>query len=122
MAAERELSKELETALAAEWRSLTQRIEDQRERADRLRALADQVQEQAHRDELLLAELEGLVGLAPELRLETLNQELRGRRLQEVAIEILRSDVDLGRPGPLPRLVRATSPAWPPSSRSGPSG
>ena len=96
MAEEQELSKDLEGALAQEWRALTARIEDQRERADRLRALADQLQEQARRDELLLEELKGLAGRAPQLHLESLNQELRGRRLQEVAVEIFRADVGAG--------------------------
>jgi hypothetical protein len=93
-----EVSAELESALTEEWRALTARVEEQRERADRLRALADQVEEQARRDELLLAELKGLAGIAPQLRVETLDQELRGRRLREVAIEILEADLGRGEP------------------------
>jgi hypothetical protein len=92
------VSEELATALAEEWRALNQRIENQRERADRLRELADQFYEQARRDAVLLAELEGLVGLAPQLRLESLDEELRGRRLQEVAVEILEAEVGRGEP------------------------
>jgi hypothetical protein len=93
-----EVSVELETALTEEWRALTARVVEQRERADRLRGLADQVEEQARRDELLLAELKGLAGVAPQLRIETLDHELRGRRLREVAIEILEADVGRGEP------------------------
>ncbi|MGH2974092.1 MAG: hypothetical protein ACRDLL_04390 [Solirubrobacterales bacterium] len=93
-----EVSAALGTALAEEWRALTSRVEEQRERADRLRALADQVEEQARRDAVLLAELQGLAGIAPQLRIETLDEELRGRRLREVAIEILEADVGRGEP------------------------
>lgn len=93
-----EVSVELETALTEEWRALTARVVEQRERADRLRVLAEQVEEQARRDELLLAELKGLAGIAPQLRIEALDHELRGRRLREVAIEILEADVGRGEP------------------------
>jgi hypothetical protein len=92
------VSAELATALAEEWRALKRRIEDQLERADRLRELADQFYEQARRDEVLLTELEGLVGLAPQLRIEALDEELRGQRLREVAVEILEADVGRGEP------------------------
>ena len=82
---EADVSPDFQAAIVEEWRAVVQRIQDQRERADRLRALADQVNEQTRQDEALLAELEGLIGVAPQLRLETLDAELRGRRLQEVA-------------------------------------
>lgn len=93
-----ELSADLESALTEEWRTLAARVEEQRERADRLRALADQVEDQVRRDEALLAELRGLAGVAPQLRIESLNYELRGRRLREVAIEILEAEQGRGEP------------------------
>lgn len=92
------VSEELANALAEEWHALKRRIEDQLERAERLHELADHLYEQARRDGVLLAELEGLVGLAPQLRLEALDEELRGRRLQEVAVAILEADVGRGAP------------------------
>lgn len=95
---EADVSPEFQAAVVEEWRALTKRIQEQRERADRLRALADQVHEQTRQDEALLAELEGLVGIAPQLRLETLDAELRGKRLQEVAIELLEAEVGRGEP------------------------
>lgn len=39
----------------------------------------------------LLSEIEELMDLRPQLRLERLDRQLRGRRFQEVAVEILRS-------------------------------
>lgn len=70
------------------------RIGDQRERADRLRTLVEAVEAQVARDENLLAELAGLLGVAPQLRLESLDPRLRGQRLQEVAIDLLRTRDD----------------------------
>ncbi len=98
MLEELEASGDLEAVLTEEWRALAARVDEQRDRADRLRALAEQVDEQARRDEGLLAELKGLTGIAPQLRIETLDRELRGRRLREVAIEILEADVGRGEP------------------------
>jgi len=84
--------------LSDEHRALAQRVSEQRERANRLRALADHVEEQAARDEHMLRELEGLLGIAPQLRLEQLDRCLRGQRLEEVAIEILTRKVAPGQP------------------------
>jgi hypothetical protein len=86
---ESRISREWSEELAAEYRQLVVRITDQRERADRLRALADQLEEASGADEALLAEFEGLVGAADQLTLEQLDPRLRGQRLQEVALEVL---------------------------------
>jgi hypothetical protein len=76
-------------ALRSEYEALLARIRDARERADRLRALAEQAERLVAEEERYLRELEGLLGIAPQLRLENLNLRLRGRRLQDVAVEIL---------------------------------
>jgi hypothetical protein len=81
-----------------ECRDLAARISQHRERADRLRLLATYLDEQADRDEYLLGELRGALGLDPQLRLEQLDRRLRGRRLREVALEILASEVGPWRP------------------------
>lgn len=77
--------------LRAEFDALAGRVQQQREQADRLRGLADQLEEQTAHDEHLLQELAAVLGLSAQLRLEDLSPRLRGRRLQEVAVEILRS-------------------------------
>lgn len=77
--------------LRDEFDNLAQRVRQQRDQADRLRGLADQLEEQTARDEHLLQELSAVLGLSAQLRLEDLSSRLRGRRLQEVAMEILRS-------------------------------
>jgi hypothetical protein len=87
--AESRISREWSKELAGEYRQLVVRIGDQRERADRLRALADQLKMAAHADEALLAEFEGLLAAADQLTLEQLDPRLRGQRLHEVALEVL---------------------------------
>jgi hypothetical protein len=82
--------------LAPEYRALVGRVAAQREQAERLRALAERVEEQTARDERLLQEMEELLGLAPQMRMEALNSRLRGQRLQEIAIEVLRQQVGSG--------------------------
>jgi hypothetical protein len=81
-----------------ECRDLTAQIVSQRERADRLRALAGHLDDQADRDERLLGELRSALGLDPQLRIEDLDRRLKGRRLREVALEILTREVGPGRP------------------------
>lgn len=84
--------------LEQEYRALVAQVTEQRERADRLRALADQVEENAARDEHLLQEVAALLGRDPQLRLEDLDARLRGQRLREVAVEVLRRQIGPGQP------------------------
>lgn len=84
--------------IEAEYASVLAQVVEQRARAERLRALADRLEENAARDEHLLAELSGLLGRDPQLRLEDLDPRLRGQRLREVAVEVLRREVGPGQP------------------------
>lgn len=74
------------------------RVADGRERAARLRALAEHAEAQATRDERMLGELESALGIAAQLRLEDFDPRLRGQRLEEIAIELLRARPDFGQP------------------------
>lgn len=65
------------------------RARECRERAERLRGLADQADDLAARQERYLREIEALLGMSPQLRLDTVNRSLRGQRLRDVAVEIL---------------------------------
>jgi hypothetical protein len=65
------------------------RLRDRQARIEQLRALLEVLEEQTARDEEQLREIEGLLGISPQLRIEDLNRRLRGQRLQEVALEIL---------------------------------
>jgi hypothetical protein len=84
--------------IEAEYASLLAQVVEQRDRAERLRALADRLEENAARDEHLLAELSALLGRDAQLRLEDLDPRLRGQRLREVAVEVLRREVGPGQP------------------------
>lgn len=83
-------------AIVAECRDMAERARAGRERADQLRALAEHSEAQATRDERLLAELESALGLADQLRLEELDSRLGGQRLEEIAVELLRTDRQFG--------------------------
>lgn len=83
---------DLESSLRSEYELLFARVEAQREQSDRLRALAEAVEERTQRDEHLLEELAGALGIANQLRIEDLSPRLRGRRLQEVALQVLRAE------------------------------
>ncbi len=86
------------SGLEQEYRALVAQVLEQRERADRLRLLADQLDQNAGRDEHLLGEFAALLGKDPQLRLEDLDARLRGQRLREVAVQVLRREVGPGRP------------------------
>jgi hypothetical protein len=88
---------DLESNLLAEFGLLRERVTLQREQADRLRALADQVEERVARDERLLEEMAAALGLSAQLRLDDLSPRLRGQRLREVAVDVLRTHWDPGR-------------------------
>ncbi len=77
------------SAVLNEYRELARSIATQRERAERLRALADQATAHAEEQERSLRDLAELLGIDPQLRLEELDARLRGQRLQEIAIRVL---------------------------------
>ena len=81
----------------SEHSALCGRIRAQREQADRLRELAERIDEQTCRDEALLLEMEELLGVAPQMRLEALDRRLGGRRLREMAVTVLERQPDSGR-------------------------
>jgi hypothetical protein len=89
-------SNELEQELLRQYEELEERVKQHRSRLEVLERLADQATELASSDERLLVELAENLGIAPQLRMESLDKELRGRRLQEIAIEILSSRVEPG--------------------------
>lgn len=76
-------------ALRAEYRALAASIAQQRERAERLQELADRAREYAERDQQALRGLASVVGLDPQMCLESLDERLKGQRLQEIAVQVL---------------------------------
>ena len=76
--------------LESERRSLVDRTETLRRRVEMHRALLQQLEVELATEERLLREIEELTDRRPQLRLERLDRELRGQRLREVAVEVLR--------------------------------
>jgi hypothetical protein len=75
--------------LLGQRKTLLNRIEEEREQLEQLRTIADDLEGQISFDERLLAEIESGLGNVPQLRLEDSNVRLRGRRLEEIAIQVL---------------------------------
>lgn len=74
--------------LEAECRALAAAASEQRDRADRLQALADHARAQAARDEQAMVELARVLGIDPSAP-PVDDDMLHGRRLTEVAVAIL---------------------------------
>ena len=79
-----------------ECRAIAERVRAGRRHAEQLRALAEHAEAQANRDEQILAELEAVLGMAPQLRIEDLDRRLGGQRLEEIAIDLLRRERRFG--------------------------
>lgn len=75
--------------MRAEYRALAASVAEQRDRAERLQDLADHARAQAEQDEQALAELASVLGLGPQMCLESLDDRLRGQRLREIAVQVL---------------------------------
>ncbi len=75
--------------LLGQRKTLLNRIEEEREQLEQLRTIADDLEGQISFDERLLVEIESGLGNVPQLRLEDSNVRLRGRRLEEIAIQVL---------------------------------
>lgn len=91
-----QLADPAQIAEAQEYLSLKQRIDEARQRADRLRTLAEHLEQQASQDEHMLIELEGALGMAAQLQIEQLDHELGGKRLQEIAVAVLAREIQPG--------------------------
>lgn len=79
----------LAEGLRAEYRRLMARVEQSRERAERLRDLADQAGKQVADEERLLHDLAAILGLSAQTSIEALDGRLRGQRLREMAVQVL---------------------------------
>lgn len=86
----------LDQALLGEAVALKRRIEAQVEQAERLRLLADRIDEQTQRDRALLQQLESALGRSIQLSIDDLDGRLRGQRLLDVAITLLEEQMGRG--------------------------
>lgn len=76
--------------LATERGALVERIAQLQQRVELHRSVFEHLAEQLASEQRLLREIEELQDQRPQLRLERLDRELKGRRLQDVAVEVLR--------------------------------
>jgi predicted RNase H-like nuclease (RuvC/YqgF family) len=90
------LSADFVEAAVHQRETLQKNVQKLRAEVERLRAKADELETKAGLDERLLRELEDILELAPQLRVDLQTEELRGQRLRQVAIEILRNEVGDG--------------------------
>jgi len=88
--------QDLKSSLMTEFALVRERVAQQRDQAERLRGLADQLDERIAHDERLLEDMASALGLAAQLRIDDLSPRLRGQRLQRVAVEVLRSHLEPG--------------------------
>jgi len=85
-----DLSERLHEAATAERAAVAERVEELREQACRMRDLADAVDADLAASMRLLDQLDEMLGDAPQLSITPSDETLRGQRLREVAIQVLK--------------------------------
>lgn len=83
-------NRSLTDSLRDEYGALFRRLERSRVRAQTLRELAEQAADQVAADERMLRSMAEVLGISQQTILEDLGGALRGQRLREVAVEVLR--------------------------------
>lgn len=89
------LSDHVHDAVAQERDVVASRLEALRGQSRRLHQLADQVDADVAETARLLRQIDEMLGVAPQLSLDA-SGELRGQKLQEIAIELLRQKKGTG--------------------------
>jgi hypothetical protein len=85
-----DLSEDSRAVIAAEREAVALRVADLQRQSQSIRAVAEQVDRDLASAERLLRRMDEVLGLAPQLAIEDLGTELRGRRLREIAVAVLR--------------------------------
>lgn len=88
--------RSLADELREEYRRMLVTVDRDREQARRLRDLAEQAAERVAADERLLRSMGEVLGLSAQATLDELGGALRGARLREVAVEVLRKHLAPG--------------------------
>lgn len=66
------------------------RLDALREQSERLKVLTEVIDEDVEETARLLRSIDEMLGTAPQLSLEALSGEVRGQKLRELAVELLR--------------------------------
>lgn len=69
---------------------VAQRVADLRDQSQRLHALIERVDGELEEAMRMLRSVEEMLGLAPQLSLDAYSGELRGQRLRDIAVQVLR--------------------------------
>jgi hypothetical protein len=85
-----DLSQRLREAADFERPLVAERVEELREQSQRMRRLADDVEAELAANMRLLHQLDEMLGNAPQLSMESADETLRGQRLRDVAIQVLK--------------------------------
>jgi hypothetical protein len=88
-----EAARSLSDELRSEYRRMLMQVERDRDQAQRLRDLAEQAAERVAADERLLRSMAEVLGLSSQATIDELGGALRGARLREVAVDVLRKHV-----------------------------
>jgi hypothetical protein len=84
------LSEHVQETVRKEREVTAERLAALREQSQRLHELVDAVDRDVEETARLLRGMDEMLGLAPHLSFESIHEELRGRNLQEIAVELLR--------------------------------
>lgn len=91
-----ELSEAAREVIASERETVGRRVADLRRQSESLHVVVDQVDDDLVSAERLLRRMDEMLGLAPQLAIEDLGEELRGQRLREIAVQVLRARHGIG--------------------------
>jgi hypothetical protein len=91
-----QLSEAVKSAVQRERETVASRLEALRAQAERLHRLVEELDRDVQDTSRLLRQMDEMLGLAPQLSIEAMDGEVRGRRLREIAVEILREKRGLG--------------------------
>lgn len=91
-----ELEDEIARVVEAERPEVVSRLEALERQRDRLRELLDVLDAQVAETARLLLRIDEVRGAAPQLSLDTVDSTLRGQRVREVAVQILRTRCGVG--------------------------
>ncbi len=89
------LSEHVHDVVKRERQVVADRLEALRAQSRRLHEVVDQVDADAAETARLLRQMDEMLGLAPQLSLDA-HGELRGQKLQEIAVELLRQKKGVG--------------------------
>lgn len=90
-----DLSDHVRAAVAGERAIVVERLTALRAQAERMHAVVAEIDGAVEEQARLLRHMDEMLGLSPQLSLEA-HSELRGQRLREIAVDLLRREKGIG--------------------------